>query len=120
MAFIAIPIALSALSGLSGLGYYLYSSKSEDIKDPPDAPLIEVGKKYSSVMKELKQEPKHPILRKLEVKQEFAPSLDEIKNKKAELRHVEPIMKDDLSIMQKFVLSLQKKRETLNKINTPN
>jgi hypothetical protein len=107
MAFlVAIPIAIS---GLSGLGYYFYSSSSSETKET--APSIEVGKKYSEVMNEL---PNHPIFQKSEMK---APSLEEIKSKKAGLRHVELNVKNEVSIMEKFVLSLQQRKETLAKVN---
>lgn len=111
MAFIAVPIVLS---GLSGLGYYFLSAKEEK-KD--ETKLLEVGTKYSSVLNELKSEPKHPILQKLEVKQEFAPTLQEIKNKKAELKHVDLITSNNnLTLMQQFVIALNNRKNTLKKL----
>lgn len=111
MAFIAVPIVLSSISGLT---YYLWSSKEESKNE---VPLIEeVGTKYSSVLKELKQEPKHPILQKLEVKHEFAPTLQEIKNKKSELKHVNPIVKNNLTLMEQFLVALNNRKNNLKKV----
>src|SRR6185312_11547484 len=112
MAFIAVPIVLSSISGLT---YYLWSSKEETKNENP---LIETGSKYSSVLNEVKSEPKHPILQKLEVKHEFAPTLEEIKNKKSQLKHIKnPIMKDELTFMQQFVVALNNKKNNLKKVN---
>src|SRR5579872_4758108 len=112
MAFIAVPIITF---GLSGLSYYLYSSNTqENIQE--NKQIIDIGNKYSNVMKELVSEPKHPILQNLE-KCQFSPSSDEIQNKKSNLKHVD-ITKNTLPIskMDEFILSLQEKKRTLNKI----
>lgn len=116
MAFIAVPIVLSSISGLT---YYLWSKEEkQEIKN--ENPLLETGNKYSSVLNELKSEPKHPILQKLEVKHEFAPTLEEIKNKKSQLKHINPVIKDELTFMQQFLVSLNNKKNNLKKVNNLN
>lgn len=115
MAFIAVPIVLSSISGLT---YYLWSSKGDEKEENKnEIPIIkEIGSKYSNVLNELKKEPKHPILQKLEVKHEFAPTLQEIKNKKLELKHVIPNIKNDLTLMEQFVIALNNRRNNLKKV----
>jgi hypothetical protein len=113
MAFVAIPLVISSLGGLS---YYFYGNSekkdSENKEEIPDAPVLEVMEKYSTVMIQLKTE-SHPILQKLD----FAPTLNEIQITKANLKPVEQNIKTDKTLMEIFVMALKKRRDNLNKIN---
>lgn len=115
MAFVAIPLVISSLGGLS---YYFYGNSekkdlinSENKEEIPDAPVLEVMEKYSTVMIQLKTE-SHPILQKLD----FAPTLNEIQITKANLKPVEQSIKTDKTLMEIFVMALKKRRDTLNKV----